>query len=530
MRLGIILPLILSLLVFNDSIAQVTSSPGGVSYIPGGGGGGSGTLTSITPQAGITNTPGSTGTAITTSGSLYAQSLPHTYTSSQNPIPATDAAGIDAFEPANGTDTGTFTIPQAGTTGFESGVSYAFVNGSIGSLTLSTTTSTFKDCPVTGSSIVLSQYGNVVLTSDGTNYKCQSSSVASTGTPSSPNTVPLVTSTYTPNFNTSRNFNFYLVHTTCAPCTIANPSTALVPGQQGELVVTQSATGTDTVSWGSDYVFPGATAPTLTTGASKSDLFPYYVDASGLIVVGNQIPNVANLAISNTLAIDGSATLSIAAGTVTNTLSNTNTNDVIVAQIFVNATTGTPTISSVSDTLGLTWNKRTLPSGCKYTDTTPETNDIEEYWAFSSGKLTSDVISVTQTGGSGTLSMRLTTASINGANTTTPFDPNVSLPACTNTTALGTPTAASLSQTVSGTKAKTIFLGFLRNTGVGSGFATVTRPSGFTQIIASGSFADSSSQIFSSAQTSLALQYSWSNTTGQTSVGYLMDAIQAAGQ
>lgn len=144
----------------------------------GGGGSGSGTVTSITPKAGLTNTPGSTGTAITTSGNLYAQSLVNTYTGSHT-VTSAESAGVDVFKPSNGTDTGTFTLPQSGTTGFESGTSYTFLNTSSGNLTITTTTSVFIGVPLTSSNIVLGQYGSTTCTSDGTNWNCEINSVSS---------------------------------------------------------------------------------------------------------------------------------------------------------------------------------------------------------------------------------------------------------------------------------------------------------------------------------------------------------------
>ena len=106
-------------------------------------------------------------------------------------------------------------------------------------------------------------------------------------------TVANSSNTYTPNFNTGQNFNLTLV-TACTgagTCTLANPSTTPVAGQSGMIAVTQSASGSDLLSWGTLYKFAGATKPTLTTTASATDFLPYYVFSATQIIVGAPILN-----------------------------------------------------------------------------------------------------------------------------------------------------------------------------------------------------------------------------------------------
>jgi hypothetical protein len=101
------------------------------------------------------------------------------------------------------------------------------------------------------------------------------------GTPVS---ISISTSTFTPNFDTAQNFEITLIHASC-PCTLANPSTTLVPGQSGYIKVIQSATGSDAITtWGSSYYFPGGTSTiTFSTGASQYDMFSYVVDLASHI-------------------------------------------------------------------------------------------------------------------------------------------------------------------------------------------------------------------------------------------------------
>lgn len=82
-------------------------------------------------------------------------------------------------------------------------------------------------------------------------------------------------STITPNLADSNNFSVTLD----TNATLANP-TNIVAGQSGAIVITQDATGSRTLAYGSYWKFAGATAPTLTTTASAVDVLVYYVESS----------------------------------------------------------------------------------------------------------------------------------------------------------------------------------------------------------------------------------------------------------
>jgi hypothetical protein len=92
-----------------------------------------------------------------------------------------------------------------------------------------------------------------------------------------PTTLSIATATFTPN-GTSNNYALTLVHASC-PCTLANPSVTPVAGTGGEIVINQSATGSDVIgTWGSDYVAPGGTSTiTLSAGANAQDILSFYV-------------------------------------------------------------------------------------------------------------------------------------------------------------------------------------------------------------------------------------------------------------
>lgn len=83
--------------------------------------------------------------------------------------------------------------------------------------------------------------------------------------------------TITPDFAAGINFTVTLGGSR----TLANPSN-LTPGQSGVIVVTQDATGSRTLAYGSQWKFPGG-APTLSTGANKIDVISYFVQSTSII-------------------------------------------------------------------------------------------------------------------------------------------------------------------------------------------------------------------------------------------------------
>ncbi len=81
--------------------------------------------------------------------------------------------------------------------------------------------------------------------------------------------------TITPDFAAGNNFSVTLGGNR----TMANP-TNLVAGQSGIIVITQDATGSRTLAFGSYWKFATGTAPTLTTTAAAVDVLAYYVESS----------------------------------------------------------------------------------------------------------------------------------------------------------------------------------------------------------------------------------------------------------
>ena len=84
--------------------------------------------------------------------------------------------------------------------------------------------------------------------------------------------------TITPDFAVANNFSVTLGGNR----TLANPSNQTA-GQSGTIIITQDGTGSRTLAYGSNYKFPGGTAPTLTTTIGAVDALAYYVESASRI-------------------------------------------------------------------------------------------------------------------------------------------------------------------------------------------------------------------------------------------------------
>lgn len=217
------------------------------------------------------------------------------------------------------------------------------------------------------------------------------------------------------------------------------------------------------------------------------------------------LANPANAALS----LDGSNSSATGASTLTTSL----TNDVIVVIVKWTTIQG----SSITDTAGLTWTRRY--SGTQVGGSCAGGSFVAQdvWWAISPGALIADVITAV---GYDSGADRVTSFGVNGANTTTPFDPNVSIPATSSLTCPGV--GKTLTVNISTNNPNTFLIDniVLAN----ATLATPVRPSGFTQILATGSAQDLSYNIVSSTQSSAAV--TWSNANNLAWTMYV-DAIQA---
>jgi flagellin-like protein len=173
-----------------------------------------------------------------------------------------------------------------------------------------------------------------------------------------------------------------------------------------------------------------------------------------------------------TLAIDGTTTSEFSTATAaTFGISTTDSNDIIVVLVTNEDTTNhvLRTVSSVTGT-GLSFAKR---SGG--TIGTSPYSDAEVWWAVAASPLNTEDITVTLSGATDDCS--IVAFGVNGANTASPWDPNVSVPAVATATTASIPSVSG----VSTSNAHDMVLGF---TGVLSSadaaFPTETVGSGFT--------------------------------------------------
>ena len=67
--------------------------------------------------------------------------------------------------------------------------------------------------------------------------------------------------------------------------TLANPTSETI-GQSGMIVLIQDGTGSRTLAVGDQYFGPGGSVPTISTAANAIDVIPYFVQATGKILLG----------------------------------------------------------------------------------------------------------------------------------------------------------------------------------------------------------------------------------------------------
>ncbi|CAM6031510.1 unnamed protein product [Sphagnum compactum] len=215
-----------------------------------------------------------------------------------------------------------------------------------------------------------------------------------------------------------------------------------------------------------------ATNPTVTMyecGTSTTCAAPTTIASVQVTASGTATPaTVSNSAITAGDYIG----FAISAGTCV--LSTTSSNDVIIIWAY---SASTPGVVSISDTAGLSWAIR----GTSHSWNAGAWR-AEEWYAIAPSPLSSDSITVTYSGSPG----RMIAFGISGANTVTPFDPNASLQAFTQST------GSSASVTVTTNNANDMLISTVR---INGSIGTATEPSGFTNLISAGGAQDASYKI-----------------------------------
>lgn len=295
-------------------------------------GSGTGTVTNVATGACLTGGP------ITTTGTVSGTQAFRKVTGTTDTIVSGDACNVVTY--ANGSSIAV-TLPQA-TGSFGSGFAFEIQNTGAGTVTITPTTSVING----SSTLAIAQNRGCYIWSDGTNWLVSSctalvgagtGTVTTTGSPASGNlakfsgstsvtngdlsgdcttsgalvvtcanevktnqnntftkaqrgtpvVVSISTTTYTPDFDGAQNFEITLTSAcAAAACTLANPSTTLVPGQSGYIKFIQPSSGGPAAigTWGASYYFPGGTSTiTFSTGANQYDMFSYAVDLASHI-------------------------------------------------------------------------------------------------------------------------------------------------------------------------------------------------------------------------------------------------------
>lgn len=212
------------------------------------------------------------------------------------------------------------------------------------------------------------------------------------------------------------------------------------------------------------------------------------------------------------LAIDGTPATgnTITVKSVPVTLTTTSASDIIYLCTRADSTAGV--ITGVADTSLLSWSlrKAEYPSG---------PNTFGECWyAVAGGILSSDVITVTWTNVPSFA--RVLAFGISGADTSTPFDTNASIPAGGLQT--GNVTTINVSS-ITTNNSNDMLIGSLTTT---AAISATSRPSGFTQVASTGTAAfDVSYNIVSSVQSAATFTWSW---TTATPANIIFDAVRQA--
>lgn len=221
-------------------------------------------------------------------------------------------------------------------------------------------------------------------------------------------------------------------------------------------------------------------------------------------IVASAVMTPVNGGATNTSALDGTPiTFNSTTQTATSaTFSTTNGSDILVLAIQIGNTGASNTISTVTDTTGLTW-----------------TRQATQLWEAANAREISIWTAKAGAGAySGTVTITLTSAAayqqrawlfaFTNPNATI-LDPNAANPA-TNTGTLS-PIAA----TISTTNANDILINMaICNIAMG----TVTRPSGFTNTVTGGTITDVSYKIVSATQSSVSESTSYTGVSAHNAV------------
>lgn len=200
------------------------------------------------------------------------------------------------------------------------------------------------------------------------------------------------------------------------------------------------------------------------------------------------------------------------------TLTTSNSNDVIMVGVRIASGVGGehPTTASVTAS-GLTFVKETAQ--LYQIGSNANGGEISIFSAVAAAPLSSVVVTA-NLNNTASSAARITAWGLAGADTSTIFDTNGSIPGLNAVTGATSIAPASV---ISTNCATTMLIGFV---GGDSGLTSISRPSGFTQLLATGSVNDFSTKFVTSQQSSVTLTWSW---TGSQGAGVIVSAVRASG-
>ena len=188
------------------------------------------------------------------------------------PVPYTFGAATAAI-PLSQLDTNFATTITLGNTAIQLGNTVTTLNNmTFANVTISSVASTFPNSYLANSTATL---GNATITLGGTTSSVGNLTLVNT-------TVTNYTETlYTANTGTA--ITVSLANGTVQQLTLTGNATITMPaataGKSFVIMLKQDGTGGRTVTW-STVVWPGGTAPTITSTASKQDIFSFFADGT----------------------------------------------------------------------------------------------------------------------------------------------------------------------------------------------------------------------------------------------------------
>jgi len=241
----------------------------------------SGTVTNLTGTASI-NINGTVGATTPTTGTFTTATAIAAATQDavilQGRAGGTSSYGV-TLTPTTLTASRTLTLPDASGTILQSGTTITAAQGGTGIANNSASTITISGA--FGTTFTVSGTTAVTLPTTGTLATLAGTETFTNKTLTNPTVTNYVETLYSA--NTSTAITISLTNGTVQNLTLTGNATITMPtavaGKSFIIILSQDATGSRTVTW-STVSWPSATAPTVTSTASKKDIFSFFSDGT----------------------------------------------------------------------------------------------------------------------------------------------------------------------------------------------------------------------------------------------------------